>query len=100
MRCCSGSPNGVPFPQIGNLAVTTAAARCYLHNPHASLTGTCVYAGLVQVAGMVGGSESAEHIAQQWDPALLPEPLDPALLADAAWDLYARRDRFETTVGL
>lgn len=90
----------MPVPQLGNVAVAAAAARAYLHNLHASLTGTGVYAGLVQVAGMVGGSESAEYAARQWDPAMLPEPLDPASLADAAWDLYAKRDRFETTIGL
>jgi len=93
-------PNDVPFPQVGNVVVTTAAARAYLHNLHASLQDTGVYAGLVQVAGMVGGSESSEYFASQWDPALLPEPLDPAHLADAAWDLHAKRDRFETTIGL
>jgi NADP-dependent 3-hydroxy acid dehydrogenase YdfG len=89
-----------PIPQVGNVAVTVAAARSYLHHLHASLDGTGVYAGLVQVAGMVGGSEAAEYVAQHWDPALLPEPLDPADLAEAAWDLYSKRDRFETTVGL
>jgi hypothetical protein len=87
-------PNDVPFPQVGNVAVTAAAARAYLHNLHASLTGTGGYAGLVQVAGMVGGSESAEYIAAHWGPSRLPEPLDPAILADAAWDLYSTRDRF------
>ncbi|MGF6885979.1 NADP-dependent 3-hydroxy acid dehydrogenase YdfG [Nocardia sp. GAS34] len=90
----------MPVPQLGNVAVAAAAARAYLHNLHVSLAGTGVYAGLVQVAGMVGGSESAEYAARQWDPAMLPEPLDPADLAEAAWELYSTRDRFETTVGL
>ncbi len=89
----------MPVPQLGNIGVAAAAARAYLHNLHVSLTGTGVYAGLVQVAGMVGGSESAEYAARQWDPAALPEPLDPADLAEAAWELYSSRDRFETTVG-
>jgi len=89
----------VPVPQLGNIAVATAAARAYLHNLHAELADTGVYAGLVQVAGMVGGSESADHLAREWEPAALPEPLDPADLAEAAWDLYAKRDRFEVTVG-
>lgn len=64
-----------------------------------TLADTGGYAGLVQVAGMVGGSESADHVAREWDPSLLPEPMDPADLAEAAWDLYAKRDRFEATVG-
>jgi NADP-dependent 3-hydroxy acid dehydrogenase YdfG len=89
----------MPVPQVGNVAVAAVAARAYLHNLNVSLAGTGVYAGLVQVAGMVGGSESAEYAARQWDPARLPEPLDPADLAEAAWDLYVKRDRFETTIG-
>ena len=89
-----------PVPQLGNVAVASAAARAYLQNLHASLADTGVYAGLVQVAGMVGGSESADHLARQWDPAMLPEPLDPALLAEAAWHLYTKRDRFEAVIGL
>jgi NADP-dependent 3-hydroxy acid dehydrogenase YdfG len=89
----------MPVPQLGNVAVAAAAARAYLHNLHVSLADTGVYAGLVQIAGMVGGSESADHVAREWDPAVLPDPLDPADLAETAWDLYAKRDRFEATVG-
>jgi NADP-dependent 3-hydroxy acid dehydrogenase YdfG len=53
----------VPVPQLGNVAVAAAAARAYLQNLNASLADTGVYAGLVQVAGMVGDSESAEPVA-------------------------------------
>jgi hypothetical protein len=48
---------------------------------------------------MVGGSEAARYFAANYDPAQLPEPLDPADLADACWDLYLKRDRFEVIVG-
>jgi hypothetical protein len=68
-------------------------ARNPSHNLHVSLADTGVYAGLVQVAGMDGGTESADHAA-------LPEPLDLADLAEAALDLYAKHDRLEATVGL
>jgi hypothetical protein len=51
------------------------------------------------VAGLVGGSEAARYFAARHDPARLPEPLDPADLADAYWDLYRQRDRFEVIVG-
>lgn len=67
-------------------------------NLHTDLTGTGVHAGLLQVAGMVGGSDSAKDIAEHWDPTTLPEPLDPADLADTCWDLYLNRDRFEAVV--
>ncbi|MGW7541203.1 SDR family NAD(P)-dependent oxidoreductase [Streptomyces sp. NPDC054770] len=89
---------GTPIPQIGNMAVAASAARAYLHNLHTDLTGTGVYAGLLQVAGMVGGSDSARYVAEHWDPSVLPEPIDPADLAEACWGLYLKRDRFETVV--
>jgi NADP-dependent 3-hydroxy acid dehydrogenase YdfG len=91
---------GTPAPQAGNVAVAAAAARAYLHNLHADLAGTGVYAGLVQVAGLVGDSDAATYVTENWDPAMLPEPLDPADLAAALWDLYLKRDRFEEVVGL
>jgi short-subunit dehydrogenase len=90
----------IPVPQLGNVGTAAAAARHYLHNLHADLAGTGVYAGLVQVAGLVGGSDAAGFVAQNWDPATLPEPLDPADLADVMWDLYLKRDRFDEVVGL
>jgi NADP-dependent 3-hydroxy acid dehydrogenase YdfG len=90
---------GIPFPQAGNVGTVADAARTYLLNLHADLTGSGVYVGLVQVAGMVGDSDAARFVTEHWDPSTLPEPLDPADLADALWDLYLRRDRFEETVG-
>jgi NADP-dependent 3-hydroxy acid dehydrogenase YdfG len=92
--------SAAPVPQVGNVATVATAARAYLHNLHADLAGTGVYAGLVQVAGLVGDSDAAKFVTANWDPSLLPEPLDPADLAGALWDLYRRRDRFEETVGL
>jgi len=91
---------GRPAPQAGNVAVAAAAARAYLHNLHADLAGTGVYAGLVQVAGLVGDSDAARFVTGNWDPGILPDPLDPADLAAALWDLYRKRDRFEDVVGL
>jgi len=90
---------GLPAPQVANVAAVGAAARAYLHNLHADLADTGVYAGLVQVAGLVGESDAAKFVTENWDPGLLPEPLDPADLADALWDLYLKHDRFEEVVG-
>jgi NADP-dependent 3-hydroxy acid dehydrogenase YdfG len=90
----------IPVPQLGNVATAAAAARHYLHTLHADLADTGVYAGLVQVAGLVGDSDAARYVTQNWDPATLPEPLNPADLADAMWDLYLKRDRFDQVVGL
>jgi hypothetical protein len=59
-----------------------------------------VYAGLVQVAGLVADSDAARFVTENWDASTLPEPLNPADLATALWDLYLKRDRFEEVVGL
>ena len=91
---------GMPVPQVGNVATVAAAARAYLHNLHADLADTGVYAGLVQVAGLVADSDAARFVTENWDPSTLPEPLNPADLATALWDLYLKRDRFEEVVGL
>jgi short-subunit dehydrogenase len=88
----------IPVPQLGNVATAAAAARHHLQALHADLAGTGVYAGLVQVAGLVGDSDAARFVAENWDPSLLSDPLDPAVLAEALWDLYLKRDRFEEIV--
>jgi NADP-dependent 3-hydroxy acid dehydrogenase YdfG len=86
------------YPQIANVSAAAAAARSYLHSLHKSLAGTGVYAGLVQVGGIVGGSDAARYAMENWDPSRLPPPLDPDDLADAMWELYRADDRFEETV--
>lgn len=91
---------GRPVPQVGNAATVATAARAYLHNLHADLAGTGVYAGLVQVAGLVDDGDAAKFVTENWDSAILPKPLNPAVLADALWDLYLKRNRFEEVVGL
>ena len=87
-----------PYPQLANVGAAAAAARSYLHSLHMSLTGTGAYAGLLQVGGMVGGSDAAQYAIEHWDPSRLPPPLDPDGLADAVWELYSTRDRFERTI--
>ena len=89
----------VPYPQMANVGTAAAAARAYFHNLHIALAPSGVYVGLLQVAGMVAGSEAARHFAHTRDPSRLPEPLDPERLAGACWNLYRERDRFEEIVG-
>lgn len=90
---------GRPAPQVANVVTVGAAARAYVYNLHADLADTGVYAGLVQVASLVGESDAAKFVMENWDPNVLPEPLDPADLAGTLWDLYRKRDRFEDVVG-
>ena len=87
-----------PYPQIANVGAAAAAARSYAQSLHVSLTGTGVYAGLVQVGGMVGGSDAAQYAMAHWDPSRLPAPIEPDTLAEAVWDLFRARDRFEQTI--
>jgi NADP-dependent 3-hydroxy acid dehydrogenase YdfG len=87
-----------PYPQVANVAAASAAARTYLLHLHTALADTGVYAGLLQVGGLIGGSDAAGYFAAKFGAAALPEPIDPADLARALWDLSVQRDRFEVTV--
>jgi NAD(P)-dependent dehydrogenase (short-subunit alcohol dehydrogenase family) len=89
---------GQPYPELGNISAAGAAARSYLQSLHAALEGTGVFAGLVQVGGLVADSLAAELFATMRPGEPLPPAIDPADLAAAVWELYARRDRFEQIV--
>jgi NADP-dependent 3-hydroxy acid dehydrogenase YdfG len=87
-----------PYPQLGNVSTAAAAARAYAQNLNVSLADTGIYAGLLQVAGMITNSEAANYVIANRDPSTLPKPLDPADLAEACWTLHTKRDRFEQTI--
>ena len=89
----------VPVPAFGNLATAGAAARHYLHALHTDLAGTGVYVGLLQISGPVGGSDAGNYVLEAYGAANLPEPQKPDDLADAMWDLYLKRDRFDQVFG-
>ena len=58
-----------------------------------------MYAGLLQISGPVGDSDAGNSVLENYGAALLPEPQKPAGLADAMWDLYLKRDRFDQVFG-
>jgi NAD(P)-dependent dehydrogenase (short-subunit alcohol dehydrogenase family) len=89
----------VPAPPFANIATAAAAARHYLYTLHTDLAGTGVYAGLLQISGPVGDSDAGNYVLENYDPALLPDPQNPADLADAMWDLYLKRDSFDQVFG-
>src|SRR5260370_1415677 len=76
-----------------------APARHYLHTLHTDVVGTGVYAGLLQISGPVGDSDAGNFVIETYGAANLPEPQKPADLADAMWDLYLKRDRFDQVFG-
>jgi len=89
----------VPLPGLGALAVASAALRTYALTTGAALAGTGVYAGALVIGGLVEGGDIHRHVVDTVGPdgtAGLPT-LQPAEIADAAWQLAAGRDRPEAT---
>ena len=89
----------VPLPGMGALAVTSAALRTYALTVNAALAGTGVYAGALVIGGLIERGDIHRHALAAVGPAgaaQLPT-LDPAVIADSAWELSARRDRSEAT---
>jgi NADP-dependent 3-hydroxy acid dehydrogenase YdfG len=87
----------VPLPAMGALAVASAALRTYALTVNAALADTGIYAGALVIGGLVQGGDIHRHAVAAVGPAGatgLPT-LDPAEIADAAWNLAARRDRSE-----
>jgi hypothetical protein len=84
---------------FGNIGTAAAAARHYLETLHADLAGAGVYAGLLQISGPVGDSDAGNYVIETYGAANLPEPQNPADLADAMWDLYLKSDRFDQVFG-
>ncbi|MFC4333783.1 SDR family NAD(P)-dependent oxidoreductase [Salininema proteolyticum] len=86
-----------PMPQIGSLAVISAAMRNYATTLNAGLAGTGVYAGALTIGGAIERSDiyrTLEANAESMgDPAKFS--LNPDEIADGAWKLVAERDRPE-----
>ncbi|GGP49512.1 SDR family NAD(P)-dependent oxidoreductase [Saccharothrix coeruleofusca] len=87
----------VPMPPLGNLAVSSAALRNYALTLNAALAGTGVYAGALTIGGLIERGDIHRMMTAQ--PELLGDlsahTLDPDGIADAAWELYTKRDRAE-----
>jgi NADP-dependent 3-hydroxy acid dehydrogenase YdfG len=89
----------VPLPGLGALAVASAALRTYALSLNAALADTGVYAGALVIGGLIERGDIHRHAVAAAGPAAaagLPT-LDPAAIADAAWELAARRDHAEAT---
>ncbi|MCM4082278.1 SDR family NAD(P)-dependent oxidoreductase [Paractinoplanes hotanensis] len=91
-----------PMPGLSGLGPAMAAARNYLQSLHSEVEDRGVYVGAVHVAAMVLGSAGHTamtdgELASGIDVSQIPQ-IDPADIAEALWDIYAKRDRFEVQV--
>lgn len=88
----------LPMPALGGLAVTSAALRNYVLTLNAGLAEHGVYAGTLTIGGLIERGDI--HGAISADPGQLGDmaatTLDPDDIAEAAWQMYAKRDRAET----
>jgi len=96
----AGGLSGIrPVPALGALAVASAALRNYALTLNAGLAGTGVYAGTLTIGGLIERGDIHRFVTSQrgqFGEAPIVS-LNPDEIADAAWDLYSRRDRAEAT---
>jgi short-subunit dehydrogenase len=86
-----------PMPFLGALAVMSAALRNYVVTLNAGLAGTGVYAGTLTIGGLVERGDIHQLVtsAPERFGGVPERTLDPDDIAEAAWELYAKRDRVE-----
>jgi NADP-dependent 3-hydroxy acid dehydrogenase YdfG len=86
-----------PIPFLGALTVISAALRNYVVTLNAGLSGTGVYAGTLTIGGLVERGDIHQLVTSKPEQfGGVPErTLDPDEIAEAAWELYVRRDRAE-----
>ncbi|MFI0485151.1 SDR family NAD(P)-dependent oxidoreductase [Actinomadura sp. 9N215] len=84
----------VPMPIIGNLAISSAALRNYAVTLHAALADQGVYAGTLTIGGLIERGDIHRMVTSQPERlgGMDVGTLDPDTIADAAWNLYAKRD--------
>lgn len=84
-----------PMPHMSGFGPVMAATRNYLYSLNGELEGTGVYAGTLSVAASIERSEMAQVMpaAEEGDSGF--PTVDPDVLADLYWDMYAKRDRVE-----
>ncbi|MGW2688981.1 SDR family NAD(P)-dependent oxidoreductase [Streptomyces sp. NPDC001414] len=87
----------MPIPELGAMNLPAAAARSYAVTLNAALAKQGVFAGVLLIGGLINGSDihAAMSSSGQSDDAYL---LDPDRIADAAWDLVARRKSPEALI--
>ncbi|MGI5207963.1 SDR family NAD(P)-dependent oxidoreductase [Spirillospora sp. CA-108201] len=84
----------VPMPMLGGFALSSAALRNYALTLNAALAEKGIYAGTLTIGGLIERGDIHRMVTTQLDDldGLTVGTLDPDAIADAAWDLYAKRD--------
>ncbi|WP_214415216.1 SDR family NAD(P)-dependent oxidoreductase [Sphaerisporangium fuscum] len=97
-----GLSSVVPMPALGNLAISSAALRNYALTLNAALADKGIYAGTLTIGGLIERGDIHALVTAQQDRFgdVGGRSLDPDDLADAAWDLYVKRDRPEAVFDL
>ncbi|WP_416964991.1 SDR family NAD(P)-dependent oxidoreductase [Streptomyces sp. Agncl-13] len=89
----------VPMPTLGALAVSSAALRNYALTLNAALADRKIYVGNLVIGGLIERGDIHGYVTAHPERFgnLADRTLDPDEIADAAWELAARRDRAEET---
>ena len=94
-----GLSSVVPLPALGNLALSSAALRNYALTLNAGVAERGVYAGTLTIGGLVERGD-IHQLVLSMNPGEFAtdgaKTLNPDDLADAAWDMFVKRDRAET----
>lgn len=94
-----GTSSIMPIPQLGAAALSSAALRNYALTLNAALAPHGVYAGTITIGGSIARSDLHRFMTSQPGQFGSEIPtLDPDDIADAAWELYTKRDRAEEVI--
>ncbi|MFI7003965.1 SDR family NAD(P)-dependent oxidoreductase [Nocardia sp. NPDC050175] len=98
----SGSSDSRPMPFLSNFGVALAAQRGYLRQLAVELHGTGVYAGLLDIGALIGGSKAEQLVDEH--PELFPADLEITRMTNDElgghyWRMYTDRDQVEVEVG-
>lgn len=84
-----------PMPMLGHLNLTAAALRNYALTLNGALADRGVYAGTLTIGRVVERGDIHKMVTAFPEKFGDMETVDPDVIADAAWDMYQKRDRAE-----
>lgn len=92
-----GLSSVVPLPMLGALALSSAALRNYALTLNAALADKGVYAGTLTIGGVIerGDIHKLVESSPERFGGLAGHTLDPDDIAEAAWQMFVKRDRAE-----